>query len=162
MAPGMGARRCRLHWMAPGLPARRKGHRHGERHHGPDVNRVARLMACGHGGQVLVSETTTELVRARLPASLALRDMGERRLKDLRRPERIFQLLAPDLPPDFPPLATLDARPNNLPVQLTSLVGRATEVAELTRLLRGADGPRLVTLTGAGGMGKTRLALQLP
>lgn len=128
---------------------------------GPDVNRVARLMACGHGGQILVSETTAEMVRAELPADIQLRDMGVRRLKDLRRPERVFQVLAPDLPEDFPALATLDARPNNLPVQLTSLVGREQDVTDLARQLRADDGPRLMTLTGPGGTGKTRLALQV-
>src|SRR5215211_5351095 len=104
---------------------------------GPPVNRVARLLE------------DTEL-----------RDLGERRLKDLIRPERIFQLIASDLPPSFPPLKTLDARLNNLPSQPTPLVGREREVAGVCRLLRGG-GVRLLTLTGPGGMGKTRLALQV-
>jgi hypothetical protein len=87
-----------------------------------------------------------------------LRDLGERRLKNLFRPERIFQLVAPDLPPTFPPLKTLDERLNNLPVQPTPLVGREIEVAEVGGLLRD-EGVRLLTLTGPGGTGKTRLGL---
>jgi len=82
-------------------------------YYGPAINRAARLMAAGHGGQILLSVATKELVRDLLPADVALRDMGERRLKDLIRPERIYQVIAPDLPTDFPPLRTLDARPNN-------------------------------------------------
>ena len=88
-------------------------------YYGPALNRAARLMEAAHGGQVLLSLATEELVRDHLPADIALRDMGERRLKDLIRPERVFQLIAPDLPADFPPLKTLDARPNNLPAQTT-------------------------------------------
>jgi hypothetical protein len=81
-------------------------------------------MAAGHGGQILMSVATEELVRGALPADLALRDLGERRLKDLIRPERIYQVIAPDLPGDFPPLKALDARPNNLPAQTTPFIGR--------------------------------------
>ncbi|RIL10306.1 adenylate/guanylate cyclase domain-containing protein, partial [bacterium] len=124
---------------------------------GPALNRVARLMGAGHGGQVLVSAAAWELVRDDLPDGVGLRDLGERRLKDLRRPERVFQLSGPGLAAEFPPLATLDARPHNLPVQVTSFVGREREMADLKRLLATA---RLVTLTGIGGTGKTRLALQ--
>src|SRR5215204_3556721 len=127
---------------------------------GPPVNRVARLLSAGHGGQTLLSSATWKLVHDRLPEDTELRDLGERRLKDLIRPERIFQLIASDLPPSFPPLKTLDARLNNLPSQPTPLVGREREVAGVCRLLRGG-GVRLLTLTGPGGMGKTRLALQV-
>src|ERR687894_3121466 len=114
---------------------------------GPPVNRVARLLSAGHGGQTLLSSATRELVRDRLPEDTELRDLGERRLKDLIRPERVFQLIASDLPPSFPPLKTLDARLNNLPSQPTPLVGREREVAEVCRMLRGG-GVRLLTLTG--------------
>ena len=128
-------------------------------YYGPALNRAARLMAAGHGGQVLLSLATEELVRDQLPASVALRDMGERRLKDLIRPERVFQVIAPDLPADFPPLKTLDARPNNLPAQATPLIGREGAIrAVKEHLSRGKV--RLLTLSGVGGTGKTRLALQ--
>jgi predicted ATPase/class 3 adenylate cyclase len=123
---------------------------------GPDVNRAARIAAAGHGGQVLVSETTAALV-ARSPDGVRLRSLGRHRLKDLR-PEEIAQLDVDGLPVEFPPIRSLDARPNNLPTQLTSFVGREEEVAEIVRLLGSA---RLVTLTGPGGTGKTRLSLQV-
>jgi predicted ATPase/class 3 adenylate cyclase len=133
----------------------------GERYIGLDVHRAARIAAAGHGGQVLLSEATRALVEPDLPAGLALRDLGAHRLKDLQRPEHLWQLVLPDLPglpTDFPPLATLDAHPNNLPVQLTSFVGRERELEELPPLLLAR---RLLTLTGPGGTGKTRLALRL-
>ena len=116
-------------------------------------------MAAGHGGQILLSLATEELVRDHLPAAIALRDMGERRLKDLIRPERVFQVIAPDLPADFPPLKTLDARPNNLPAQTTPFIGREHGFAPSKKQLSNAD-VRLLTLSGVGGTGKTRLALQ--
>ena len=125
---------------------------------GQPLNRVARLLAAGHGGQVLLSMAAQERVRDSLPAGLTLRDMGDRQLKDLVRPERVYQMVAPDLPADFPPLKTLDERAHNLPIQLTSFVGRRREMEELKRLL---ESSRLVTLTGAGGIGKTRLASQV-
>src|SRR5215210_1416258 len=128
---------------------------------GPPLNRVARLLSVGHGGQVLVSSPAQELVRDLLPTGVGLRDLGEHRLKDLTRPERVFQLLIPDLPEDFPALRTLDARPNNLPVQPTPLVGREKEVEAVRERLGGSSSARLLTLTGPGGIGKTRLALQV-
>lgn len=127
---------------------------------GPTVNRVARLLSAGHGGQVLLSAAARDAIGAELPAETALRDLGERRLKDLARPERVFQFVAPDLPETFPPLATLDARPNNLPAQPTPLLGRDAELAAAKERLR-APGTRLLTLTGPGGTGKTRLSLQI-
>ncbi|MBF8290768.1 MAG: adenylate/guanylate cyclase protein [Chloroflexi bacterium] len=122
------------------------------------VNRAARIAGVAHGGQVLVSEAIRTLLGQGLPARAALLDLGAHRLKDLREPERIHQLTAPDLPATFPPLATLDARPNNLPTQLTSFVGRDEELAKACGLLAAN---RLVTLTGPGGTGKTRLSLQV-
>lgn len=102
---------------------------------GPAVNRVARLLSAGHGGQVLLSLPATELARDSLPAGAALRDLGEHRLKDLDRPEHVFEVLIPGLPSSFPPLATLDARPNNLPLELTPFVGRERDTAILCETL---------------------------
>ena len=127
---------------------------------GPTLNRTARILATGHGGQVLVSTVTTELVRDHLLGGMALRDLGEHRLRDLARPERIFQLDCPPLPVDFPSLRSLDSRPHNLPVQLTAFVGRETALADAASRLRD-PGTRLLTLLGPGGTGKTRIALQL-
>jgi predicted ATPase/class 3 adenylate cyclase len=127
---------------------------------GPPLNRAARLLTTGHGGQVLLSRATAELVRDHLPPDVSLRDLGEHRLKDLARSEQIFQLLAPDLPSIFPPPHTLEAARSNLPTQATPLIGREQELAQVTALLARAD-VRLITLTGPGGTGKTRLALQL-
>jgi predicted ATPase/class 3 adenylate cyclase len=123
------------------------------------LSRVARILDAGHGGQVLLSLATQVLVRNHLPPDADLRDLGAHLLKDLARPERIFQLIAPGLPADFPTLHTLEARLTNLPAQPTVLIGRKQEVATLCELLRHAE-TRLVTLTGPGGTGKTRLALQ--
>ncbi len=132
----------------------------GEYASGLTLSRTARLLSAGHGGQILLSHATQELVRDHLPAELTLRDLGERRLKDLIRPERVYQLVAPDLPADFPPLKTLDYHPNNLPAQPTPLIGREHEIAGVQALLLRAE-VRLVTLTGPGGTGKTRLGLQV-
>ncbi|HYM52704.1 MAG TPA: adenylate/guanylate cyclase domain-containing protein, partial [Candidatus Dormibacteraeota bacterium] len=121
---------------------------------GLDVHRAARIAGAGHGGQVLISAATSALVEGALPESVALRELGEHRLKDLSRPERLSVLVVEGLPADFPPLATLNAVPNNLPTQLTSFLGRDREIADARQLL--IDG-RLLTLTGPGGTGKTRL-----
>jgi predicted ATPase/class 3 adenylate cyclase len=126
---------------------------------GVPLNRVARLCAAGHGGQMLLSLAGQELVRDTLPKGVTLRDLGEHRLKDLARPERVFQIIAPDLPAEFPPLRALDTYTHNLPAQPTPLIGREDEVIAVRDLVRG-DGVRLLTLTGPGGIGKTRLALQ--
>ncbi|MCC6174424.1 MAG: adenylate/guanylate cyclase domain-containing protein [Chloroflexi bacterium] len=129
-------------------------------YYGPTLNRAARILSAGHGGQVLLSQATHELVRDVLPKGTTLADLGEHRLKDLIRPERVFQLSSTGLGSDFPPLRTLDRHPNNLPIQTTPLIGREQAVAAVTTLLMHAD-VRLVTLTGPGGIGKTRLALQV-
>jgi predicted ATPase/class 3 adenylate cyclase len=125
---------------------------------GPAVNRVARLLAIGHGRQVLVSGTATDLLQGAMPAQSSLRDLGTHRLKDLAQPEQVYQLIAPDLQQTFPPLRSLDQLPNNLPPQLTSFVGREQEVAEIKLLL---EQHRFVTLVGTGGAGKTRCAIQV-
>jgi predicted ATPase/class 3 adenylate cyclase/DNA-binding CsgD family transcriptional regulator len=127
---------------------------------GLDVHHAARIMSVGHGRQVLLSQTTCDLVEHGLPGGVSLRDLGEHRLKDLQRPSHLYQLVITDLPADFPLLETLDSRPNNLPDQLTPLIGREKEVAAVQHLLQRED-MRLVTLTGPGGTGKTRLGLQV-
>ena len=126
---------------------------------GIDVHRAARIMAAAHGGQILVSDATRALVSRAMPAGASLRDLGEHRLKDLPAPERLYQVTAEGLDAEFPPLRTIDSTPNNLPGSTSALVGRAAELEQLARLLRG-DTVRLVTLTGPGGIGKTRLAVQ--
>jgi class 3 adenylate cyclase len=122
------------------------------------LNRVARVMSAGYGGQTLLTLAVAELVRERLPAGVTLRDLGRHRLKGLTQLEHLFQVVAPDLPVDFPPLQSLAASLNNLPVQLTSFIGRDTEVAEVKRRLSVS---RLVTLTGSGGCGKSRLSIKV-
>jgi predicted ATPase/class 3 adenylate cyclase/DNA-binding CsgD family transcriptional regulator len=127
---------------------------------GLDVHHAARIMSAGHGGQILLSAATQELVIHDLPNGVSLRDLGEYRLKDLQHPSRLFQLVMADLLTDFPPLKTLDSHPNNLPIQPTALIGREKEMTAVERLLCRED-VRLVTLTGPGGIGKTRMALQV-
>jgi predicted ATPase/class 3 adenylate cyclase/DNA-binding CsgD family transcriptional regulator len=127
---------------------------------GLDVHHAARIMSAGHGGQVLLSAATCELVKHDLPDSVGLRDLGEQRLKDLQHPSRLFQLLIAGLPTDFPPLKTMDSHPNNLPIQPTPFIGRDQQLAAIVDLLNRED-VRLVTLTGPGGTGKTRLGLQV-
>src|SRR5688572_6744095 len=126
---------------------------------GPVLNRAARLMSIGYGGQILLSMITADLLRDQLPGGASLRDLGEHRLKDLVRPEHVYELIHSDLPSDFPALKSLNAFPNNLPVQLTSFIGRQTELKAVEDLLT-RQGVRLVTLIGPGGTGKTRLSLQ--
>src|SRR5713226_2662143 len=121
----------------------------GDEYIGIDVHHAARIAAAAHGGQVVVSDTTRSLVETSLPQGLGLRDLGLHRLKDLARPERLFQLVIAGVPDQFPALRTLDSTPNNLPTQLTSFVGREEQVAEAKRLL---EGTHLLTLTGPGGI----------
>jgi predicted ATPase/class 3 adenylate cyclase len=125
---------------------------------GSTLNRAARIMAAAHGGQVLLSQAVVDLVGDRVPAQASLRDLGAVRLRDLARPEHVYQLVHAQLRQNFPALRSLESTPNNLPQQLTSFVGRARELTETRRLLAGA---RLLTLTGPGGIGKTRLSLQV-
>ncbi len=127
---------------------------------GLDVHLAARLMSVGHGGQVLLSQTTRHLVDHHLPDGVSLRDLGEYRLKDLPQKSHLFQLVIADLVADFPPLRTLDTHPHNLPVQPTPFIGREREVAAVRQLLL-RDDVRLLTLTGPGGTGKTRLSLHV-
>jgi predicted ATPase len=125
---------------------------------GSGVNRAARLMAVAHGGQVVCSQATAELTRDGLGDGLGFVDLGEHRLRDLSRAEHVFQLTGGGLPGDFPPLRSLDAYPSNLPAQLSPFIGRAGEVVSVSKAVRES---RLVTLTGVGGVGKTRLALEV-
>jgi predicted ATPase/class 3 adenylate cyclase len=125
---------------------------------GAAINRCARLRAAAHGGQVVLSGATHGLVQDNLPEDVSLKDLGPHCLKDLQRPQNVFQIVRHDLPSDFPPLKSLDALPTNLPAQLTRFIGREREMDRVKRLLVDT---RLLTLTGAGGVGKTRLALQV-
>ncbi|HEX9856130.1 MAG TPA: adenylate/guanylate cyclase domain-containing protein [Acidimicrobiia bacterium] len=127
---------------------------------GPTMNRTARIMAAGHGGQILISAAVAELAAGQLPSGADLRDLGLHRLKDLTLPEHLYQLLHPDIDSDFPPPFTLDARPHNLPLQTTEFLGRSNELTAVQALLE-ATGTRLLTLAGPGGAGKTRLGLQV-
>jgi predicted ATPase/DNA-binding CsgD family transcriptional regulator/class 3 adenylate cyclase len=133
--------------------------RQGREYLGQAPHRAVRQLAVAHGGQVLLCQITAHLVADDLPDAVSLLDLGEHRLPDLARSERIFQLVAPGLPENFAPLKSLDNQQTNLPVQPDTLIGRHSELQTLTRLLR-SDEVRLVTLTGFGGIGKTRLALQ--
>jgi predicted ATPase/class 3 adenylate cyclase len=142
--------RCGLH---AGLSEARDGD-----FFGSAVNRTARIMSAAHGGQVLLSQAVVELGKGRFRDDTSLLHLGRMRLRDLAAPEDVWQLLHSDLPRTFPPLRSLDAAPNNLPQQLTSFIGRENEIADVGQLLRAA---RLVTLTGSGGAGKTRLSLQV-
>jgi predicted ATPase/DNA-binding SARP family transcriptional activator len=148
-APGPLRVRMAIH---AGVAQRREGN-----YFGPALNRVARLLGIASGGQMLCSQAAAELAGADLPAEVALIDLGEHRLADLARPERVFQVTHPELPSQFPPPRSLNAPRHNLPVALTPFVGRSRELDELSTLLAGS---RLLTLTGVGGAGKTRLALQ--
>ena len=150
--PEMGVVRSRM-GMHTGL-----GVLGGSDYVGIDVHRAARIADSAHGGQIVLSEPTAVLIERHLPAAVSMRDLGKHRLKDLSEPEAIFQVVAEGLQTEFPLLRTLDAIPNNLPRLLTSFVGRERELAEAIRLL---DGSRLLTFTGPGGTGKTRLSLQV-
>ncbi len=130
----------------------------GDDYVGPLLNRVARLMSAGYGGQVLLTQATYDLVRDHLPVGATFIDLGEHRLKDLIRPEHVYQLSAQGLISDFPPLKSLDIYRHNLPPQMTSFIGREKEIAEVKQAL---SEHHLVTLTGSGGAGKTRLSLQV-
>jgi len=125
---------------------------------GSSVNRAARLMSVAHGSQIVVSQATADLARDDLPDGVGLLDLGEHRLRDLSRPERVFQVIAPGLQSRFAPLQSLDAFPGNLPLQVSSFIGRERELAQVAAAL---DDARVVTLTGVGGVGKTRLAFQV-
>ncbi|HXF83042.1 MAG TPA: tetratricopeptide repeat protein [bacterium] len=155
---------ARRRWEADAVPRVRIGLHTGEPlltpggYVGLDVHRASRLCAAGHGGQVLLSETTSRLLRPEQVPGGTLRSLGLHRLKDLQRPEPITQLTAAELPDDFPPLRSLSSTPNNLPVQLTTFVGRQREMADVRMLI---ERNRIVTLTGPAGGGKTRLALQV-
>jgi predicted ATPase/class 3 adenylate cyclase len=131
-----------------------------DKYAGPVLNRAARLMSVGHGGQILLSTTTMELVRDQLPNEVSLRNLGEHRLKNLERAERVYQLVHPSLPADFSPLKSLNMLPHNLPPQLTSFIGREEELKTVKELLMRQD-VRLLTLTGPGGTGKTRFSIQI-
>jgi len=132
----------------------------GESYVGLDVHYTARIMRAAHGGQVLLSQTTHDLIENEFPFGVSLRDLGKHRLKDLQCAAHLYQLVIVGLSADFPPLKALDRCPNNLPFQLTALIGREKEVAAVQYLLQRED-VRLVTLTGPGGAGKTRLGLQV-
>jgi len=127
-------------------------------YYGGTLNRAARIMSAGHGGQILISEVTSQLVREHLPAEISMFDLGEHNFKGLLRPEKIHQLNSPDLPKEFPPIQSLNALPNNLPPQLTSFIGREKEKNDASTLLAST---RMLTFIGPGGTGKTRLSLQL-
>ena len=151
-------------WPTDGALRVRMGLHTGEaRMHGSDrldhapINRCARVRAAAHGGQVLLTKTSRDLVAGRLGSGFGLKRLGEFRLRDLAEPELIFQLTHPELPADFPPIHTVAERSGNLPLQLSSFIGRTRELDHTAAALGEA---RLVTLTGPGGVGKTRLALQ--
>jgi predicted ATPase/class 3 adenylate cyclase/DNA-binding CsgD family transcriptional regulator len=127
---------------------------------GLDVHRAARIMNAGHRGQTLLSQTTRDLVEQHLPEGTSLRDLGAHLLKDLEHPSHLYQLVIEGLPTEFPPLKTLDIHPHNLPIQPTTFIGREQEIAAVQQLLQRED-VRLLTLTGPGGSGKTRLGLQV-
>lgn len=132
----------------------------GDDYGGLDVHRGARIRSAAHGAQVLLSAATKTLAGNRIPEGVTFRDLGEHRMKDLERPEHLFQLVIPGLRSDFPPILSLNNCPNNLPARITPLIGRDKELAQVCELLRRAD-VRFVTLSGPGGVGKTLLALQI-
>ena len=127
-------------------------------YYGGTLNRAARIMSAGHGGQVLISEVTAQVAREHFASDVSLLDLGEHHLKGLTRAERIFQLAVPDLQQEFPALMSIATATNNLPAQLTSFIGREKEIREAKEKLSSA---KLLTLIGPGGTGKTRLSIQL-
>jgi predicted ATPase len=139
-----------------GLHTGEADERHGD-YFGPDVSRTARLMAVAHGGQIVCSQQTADLARGHLPGGASLADLGVHRLRDLSEPQRVFQVVGDGLTSGFPPLLSMDAFPGNLPLQVSTFIGRDVELAGVAKAL--AEG-RVVTLTGAGGVGKTRVALR--
>ena len=149
--PGGVAVRVRM-GLHSGEPAR-----HEDGYIGMDVHRAARIAAAAHGGQVVLSDPTRQLVEPRLPAEVSVRDLGWHRLKDIEAPERIYQLVAPSLEEHFPGLKSLGTQ-TSLPLPPTPLVGRDSDLEQLCVGVR-RPGVRLLTLTGTGGVGKTRLAL---
>ncbi len=151
---GPGSLRVRIS-LHTGEPQERAGD-----YYGPVLNRASRLLSVAHGGQTLVSGSTADLLRDQLREPARLKDLGEYHLPDLARPEHIYQLVHPGLRADFPPPRSVHASPHNLPVQTTTFVGRREDLAAVQRLLTSED-VRLVTLTGPGGTGKTRLSLQV-
>ena len=135
-----------------------RGELGGDDYVGIDVHRAARIADAAHGGQVLLSDATARLVEAALPPGVRMRPLGEHRLKDLTNPEHLHQLEIKGLPSEFPPPRSIESRPNNLPAELSSFVGREAEIDQVERLLQQS---RLITLTGTGGSGKTRLAIRV-
>jgi predicted ATPase/class 3 adenylate cyclase len=150
---GIGSLRARMGLYAGAGEIRSDGH-----YVNQPLNRCARLMASAHGGQVVISETVEVLVRGSLPVGTTVIDLGEHRLRDVTQPVHVFELVHPDLPRLFPPLRSLDALPGSLPVELTSFVGRERD---LQCAISAMDRTRVLTLTGVGGVGKTRLALRV-
>jgi len=130
----------------------------GDDYFGPPVNRVARLLSTAHGGQVLLSNATRTLIHDQIGSQYAIVDLGEHRLKNIATPEHVYQLAAPDLPQTFPPLRSADARPNNLSQPLTTFIEQGNDLHRIEELIAGRS---LVTLIGAGGIGKSRHALEV-
>jgi predicted ATPase/class 3 adenylate cyclase len=162
-AAAMQRRLATVDWATP-QPLRVRAALHtgiadlrGGDYYGSAVNRAARLRGIAHGGQIIMSSATWELVRDRLPEGVTVQDLGEHGLKDLTRPERVFQVTPNGLPDKFPPLKSLNTVANNLPEQLTEFIGRQAELAEARRLI---GETRLLTILAPGGTGKTRLAIQ--
>jgi predicted ATPase/class 3 adenylate cyclase len=155
-----GAIRVRMALHTGAAEVRAGEHTSGEYVSGLTLSRAARLLSAGHGGQILLSLATAELVREQLPPETTLRDLNAHRLKDLIRPEHIYQVVVPDLPSEFPTLKSLSTRPNNLPNAATTFVGRHKELASFEKLIQDRSA-RMITILGPGGMGKTRFALEI-
>jgi class 3 adenylate cyclase len=145
---------CAIH-VRMGIHTGEAEQRNGEYEGYLTLSLVQRVMSAGHGGQILISNVTENLLRGQLPKDISLRDMGEHPFKDVPYPVRVIQVIVPDLQKEFPPLRVLDVAPNNLPAQLTSFIGREKEAADVKRLLANTH---LLTLIGPGGTGKTRLS----